>query len=199
MNYLTASYHNCIESHPLIDPVTPDLITSERNLLSKYMKEVLKDDVIAFRHILDLHPHSIQMNITSLHRTSEMRFTKIPLFVPLINTPVEDLPVQKMGEFGVPLRFNVLGIFEHRGCRLDGNMTIETTDGIMFHIPKEVINCERILARDCTTEKTFELSVRSGKNIKTPVSAAVSRLFVVGKRGHMKTVIYQLITSRLIF
>ena len=173
MNYLIASHHNWVESRPMIDPVTPELLTSEMTLLSKYMKPLNEDDVIAFRHILDMHPHLTQLNITSLHRTSKMRFTNVPLFVPLITTPVENLPVQNMGEFGVPLRFNLGGIYEYGICRLDGNMSMETTDRVMFHLPKEVKDCERILAKDCTNENTFELSVRSGKNVKTPVSSLV--------------------------
>ena len=170
MIYVVASYHSWIESHPIIDPVTPDLLDSESFLLSKYMTNIREDDVIALRNILDLHPLSTEMNVTSLHRTSEMRFTHVPLVVPLMKTPVANLPVEKIGDFGVPLRYSGL-LYEDRICRLDSNMTMETTDGVLFHIPKNASDCKRVLARDCTEENTFELSFRSGHKLKNQVSS----------------------------
>ena len=169
MKYIIASYHSWIESRPIIDPVTPDLLSSERYLISKYMTNIKEDEVTALRNILDLHPLSTEMNVTSLHRTSEMRFTHVPLFVPLIKTPVANLPVQKIADFGVPLRYSGL-LYEDRICRLDGNMTMETTDGVLFEIPKNASDCERVLARDCTKENTFELFIRFGKDLKNQVN-----------------------------
>lgn len=133
--------------------VTPKLINLESDLVDKYMSTLTVDDICAFMRIEDVHPYYTYSNITTEKGNKHLRWTHVPLMP--ARRRLDNLPLDRLTDVWMQReQFQTRGV-----CHLDGRNMVKTMDEVIYDITKWNTDCERILAKDCSKDQTFTISV----------------------------------------